>query len=83
MFSRLCDAFCPFLFFFFYQVGIPSDREQYIHRLGRTGHLSKRGKGILLLAPFEEYFLNVLKDLPLEKAQVPELNSDMKHKVRV
>jgi superfamily II DNA/RNA helicase len=62
----------------FYQVGIPSDREQYIHRLERTGLFSKSGKGILLLAPFEECFLNDLKNLPLEKAQAPELDTDMK-----
>ncbi|KAJ4806051.1 DEAD-box ATP-dependent RNA helicase 48 [Rhynchospora pubera] len=63
------------------QIGIPTDREQYIHRLGRTGRLSKSGKGILLLAPFEEYFLNNIKDLPVEKVQVPDYDSDMKHKV--
>jgi len=40
-------------------VGVPSVREQYIHRLGRTGREGKEGVGILLLSPWEEYFLDV------------------------
>ncbi|XP_010255461.1 PREDICTED: probable DEAD-box ATP-dependent RNA helicase 48 [Nelumbo nucifera] len=63
------------------QVGIPSDREQYIHRLGRTGREGKEGEGILLLAPWEEYFLDEIKDLPIEKAPLPQLDSDIKLKV--
>ncbi|KAI0489287.1 hypothetical protein KFK09_029129 [Dendrobium nobile] len=63
------------------QVGIPSDREQYIHRLGRTGREGKDGKGILLLAPWEEYFMNEIKDLPIERSQLTELGSDIKQKV--
>ncbi|KAK1314701.1 putative DEAD-box ATP-dependent RNA helicase 48 [Acorus calamus] len=63
------------------QVGIPSDREQYIHRLGQTGRQGKDGKGILLLAPWEEYFLDEIKDLPIKKAPLPELNPDLKLKI--
>ncbi|KAI5655528.1 hypothetical protein M9H77_32715 [Catharanthus roseus] len=58
------------------QVGIPSDREQYIHRLGRTGREGKEGKGIILLAPWEEYFLDELQDLPLEKCSLPYLDAN-------
>lgn len=65
------------------QVGIPSDREQYIHRLGRTGREGKDGKGILLLAPWEEYFMDDVNDLPIEKSQLPDLDSDMKQKVKI
>ena len=57
-------------------MGIPYDREHYIHRLGRTGREGKDGKGILLLAPWEEYFLNELKDLPLEKFPIPQIDSE-------
>lgn len=64
------------------QVGLPSDREQYIHRLGRTGREGKDGKGILLLAPWEEYFMQEVKDLPIEKHPVPNFDSDMKQKVK-
>ncbi len=63
------------------QVGLPSDREQYIHRLGRTGRKGKEGQGILLLAPWEEFFLSTVKDLPITKAPVPSVDPDTKKKV--
>uniref|UniRef100_A0A0D9VMX3 ATP-dependent RNA helicase n=1 Tax=Leersia perrieri TaxID=77586 RepID=A0A0D9VMX3_9ORYZ len=63
------------------QVGVPSDREHYIHRLGRTGREGKSGKGILLLAPWEEYFLNEIHDLPVQKSNSPHIDEDMKQKV--
>ncbi|PIA35770.1 hypothetical protein AQUCO_03500259v1 [Aquilegia coerulea] len=64
------------------QVGIPTDREQYIHRLGRTGREGKEGEGILLLAPWEEYFLDEIKDLPISKSSLMQLDSDLKLKVQ-
>ncbi|KAK9265973.1 hypothetical protein L1049_009492 [Liquidambar formosana] len=63
------------------QVGIPSDREHYIHRLGRTGREGKEGGGILLLAPWEEYFMDDIKDLPIEKFPLPHLDPDAKLKL--
>ncbi|CAN6245545.1 unnamed protein product [Urochloa humidicola] len=63
------------------QVGAPPDREHYIHRLGRTGREGKYGKGILLLAPWEEYFLNEIGDLPVEKHTAPDIDQEMKQKV--
>ncbi|TVU27631.1 hypothetical protein EJB05_19126 [Eragrostis curvula] len=63
------------------QVGAPPDREHYIHRLGRTGRGGKTGRGILLIAPWEEYFLNEIHDLPIEKDQAPEIDWEMKQKV--
>ncbi|KAK9076703.1 hypothetical protein SSX86_005037 [Deinandra increscens subsp. villosa] len=63
------------------QVGVPVDREQYINRLGRTGREGKGGEGILLLAPWEEYFLEELKDLPLHKSSSPHLDPDMRIKI--
>ncbi|KAI1133104.1 DEAD-domain-containing protein [Nemania abortiva] len=35
------------------QVGLPPDRDQYIHRLGRTGRAGNSGKGWLILAQAE------------------------------
>ncbi|XP_047338254.1 probable DEAD-box ATP-dependent RNA helicase 48 [Impatiens glandulifera] len=63
------------------QVGIPSDREQYIHRLGRTGREGKEGEGVLLIAPWEQYFLSEIKDLPLEKVSLPEIDPNIKLKM--
>ncbi|KAI6707229.1 hypothetical protein NL676_010191 [Syzygium grande] len=63
------------------QVGIPSDREQYIHRLGRTGREGKEGAGILLLAPWEKYFLDEVKDLPIDRIPVPSVDPDVKVKM--
>ena len=57
------------------------DREQYINRLGRTGREGKSSEGILLLAPWEEYFLQEIKDLPIHKLSSPHLDPDMKVKV--
>ncbi|XP_044503749.1 DEAD-box ATP-dependent RNA helicase 31-like [Mangifera indica] len=63
------------------QVGLPADREQYIHRLGRTGRKGKEGEGLLLLAPWEEFFLSTIKDLPITKAPVPSFDPDTQKKV--
>ncbi|CAN4095248.1 unnamed protein product [Withania somnifera] len=64
------------------QVGIPVDREQYIHRLGRTGREGKEGEGILLLAPWEQYFLDDIKDLPMESWSVPHLDPCVEVKMK-
>ena len=51
------------------QVGMPTNREQYIHRLGRTGRAGKLGRGLLLLAPYEAGAVKTaLAGLPLTDA---------------
>lgn len=62
-------------------MGLPSDRKQYIHRLGRTGREGKEGEGVLFLAPWEEYFLSSVKDLPITKASLPPVNPKAVKKV--
>ncbi|XP_010521425.1 PREDICTED: DEAD-box ATP-dependent RNA helicase 31 [Tarenaya hassleriana] len=64
------------------QVGVPADREQYIHRLGRTGRKGKEGQGILLLAPWEEYFISSVKDLPITKSPLPTIDPEAVKKVQ-
>jgi ATP-dependent RNA helicase MSS116 len=49
------------------QVGLPSDKAQYVHRLGRTARAGKGGSGVLLLADFEKRFLDRVADLKLEE----------------
>ncbi|TYG61628.1 hypothetical protein ES288_D07G164100v1 [Gossypium darwinii] len=52
-------------------VGVPSNRAQYIHRLGGTGHDGKKAQGMLLLAPWEGFFLSSIKDLAIAEAPLP------------
>ena len=45
------------------QCGDPGGREEYIHRLGRTGRKGKSGNGVLILNEFEaDSILNLIKD---------------------
>ena len=67
--------------YWFFQVGVPSDRQQYIHRLGRTGRKGKEGQGILLLAPWEKYFLNSVNDLSIAETVAPLANPSIQAEV--
>lgn len=44
---------------------MPESREQYIHRLGRTGRGGTEGKGWLVLSPWESLFLEELNGLEI------------------
>jgi ATP-dependent RNA helicase MSS116 len=51
------------------QVGLPRDRESYIHRLGRTGRAGKEGQGWIILTPYERNEMRKrLRDLPITDA---------------
>lgn len=39
-----------------YQVGLPTDKESYIHRLGRTARAGAEGRGVFILAECESWF---------------------------
>ena len=47
------------------QVGLPSDKDQYVHRVGRTARAGKTGQALLLLADYEAGFLRKLQGLPI------------------
>ncbi|KAF7036966.1 hypothetical protein CFC21_047468 [Triticum aestivum] len=64
------------------QVGIPAGREQYIHRIGRTGRKGKEGLGLLLLAPWESHFLTSVKDLSVSEAVTPSVDSSTQTEVK-
>jgi ATP-dependent RNA helicase MSS116 len=50
------------------QVGMATDRETYIHRLGRTGRAGKKGQGLLVLSETEKPFLKMdLADLDVPR----------------
>ena len=63
------------------QVGAPSDLQQYIHRLGRTGRAGKDGEGLLILAPWENYFLKNFQKLPVTELLLPKLEPQTTDKV--
>ncbi|KAJ0118785.1 tp-dependent rna helicase [Diaporthe amygdali] len=51
-----------------FQVGLPMDRESYIHRLGRTARAGADGHGTLVLTSHEAFFpRSVLKGLKLDE----------------
>ncbi|EXJ87670.1 hypothetical protein A1O1_04594 [Capronia coronata CBS 617.96] len=49
-----------------FQVGLPSDKESYIHRLGRTARADAQGRGILVLSQVEKGFLYQLKNIKIQ-----------------
>lgn len=58
-----------------FQVGIPADKESYIHRLGRTARAGAEGKGIFIIASCESFFPTwTLKEIHFEN-QEPDLSS--------
>ncbi|KAJ9476508.1 ATP-dependent RNA helicase, mitochondrial [Pseudozyma hubeiensis] len=56
------------------QVGIPSSKDQYIHRIGRTGRAGAQGRSDIVLQNFERGFLYYqLDDLPVNQLHVDDL----------
>lgn len=53
------------------QLGLPMEKAQYVHRLGRTARAGKSGKGLIILGDYEAAFLNCLSDLPITEAPRP------------
>ena len=53
-----------------FQVGIPSDKESYIHRLGRTARAGAEGRGIFIIAHPETFFSKwTLKEITFEPTE--------------
>ncbi|TVY13546.1 Mitochondrial ATP-dependent RNA helicase [Lachnellula arida] len=52
------------------QVGIPMDKESYIHRLGRTARAGREGRGTFIHATDETFFSKyTLKEIAFEKTE--------------
>lgn len=47
------------------QIGLPSNYEQYIHRVGRTARAGNSGRATILLTENEAFFLKENKTLPI------------------
>ncbi|KAI2616758.1 DEAD-domain-containing protein [Hypoxylon sp. NC1633] len=51
-----------------FQVGLPSDRESYVHRLGRTARAGAEGRGTFIITAHETFFTKwTLKDIQFEE----------------
>lgn len=60
------------------QVGIPSSKDQYIHRIGRTGRAGAKGRSDIVLQNFERGFLHFqLDDLPVTQLHVEDLSQEV------
>ena len=60
------------------QVGIPGNKDQYIHRIGRTGRAGASGRGDIVLMPFEEPFLDFeLDDLNVKPVDVSTITKEL------
>jgi superfamily II DNA/RNA helicase len=51
-------------------MGAPSDKAQYVHRIGHTGRAGKDGSAVLLLCPHEASFADQLRELPITPMQL-------------
>ena len=48
------------------QVGLPSNADQYVHRVGRTARAGNDGRAIIMLTPAESFFLKYNRHLPIQ-----------------
>ncbi|KAB8239479.1 DEAD/DEAH box helicase [Aspergillus alliaceus] len=48
------------------QVGLPSNGEQYVHRVGRTARAGNDGRAIILLTEAESFFMKANRHLPIK-----------------
>lgn len=63
-----------------FQIGVPSDVETYIHRVGRTGRAEASGVGYIILSTEESGFL---RDLKREDVPVNEMPFSIESTARV
>lgn len=56
------------------QVGLPADKEQYVHRVGRTGRAGKSGRAVMICIPEEMRFVRANREFPIKVADAPTFN---------
>ena len=54
------------------QIGLPSNSEQYVHRVGRTARAGNSGRAVILLTQSESFFLRQNKKLPIQPHEKSE-----------
>lgn len=60
------------------QIGIPANKEMYVHRVGRTGRAGKEGRGDIILLPFERDYATLnLQDIPLKPNFVQDMQAEV------
>ena len=60
-----------------FQVGLPMDKESYIHRLGRTARAGNKGRSVFIVTTAEAFFPKwTLKDINFEQVE-PDLSSSV------
>jgi len=65
------------------QIGCPTSRDIYIHRVGRTGRAGKSGRGDLVLLPWESAYVSTeLKGFPLKSLSVSNVETENKELVQ-
>jgi ATP-dependent RNA helicase MSS116 len=57
------------------QLGLPTNGEQYIHRVGRTARAGADGRAVIVLTGAESYFMRVNRNLPIHPYPV-DLSSE-------
>ncbi|MCC3863710.1 DEAD/DEAH box helicase [Terrisporobacter petrolearius] len=55
---------------------VPGDKENYVHRIGRTGRVDKWGKAITIVSPREEKYLQEIEEYTQDKIQEIESIDD-------
>ena len=48
------------------QIGVPSEKDQYVHRVGRTGRAGKVGEAVMILTPEEMWFVKKNPEFPIK-----------------
>ncbi|KAL8673684.1 MAG: hypothetical protein Q9168_001899 [Polycauliona sp. 1 TL-2023] len=48
------------------QVGLPSDADSYVHRVGRTARAGKDGRAVILLTEVESFYLRTHPQFPIK-----------------
>ncbi|KAL2020587.1 hypothetical protein VTK56DRAFT_8175 [Thermocarpiscus australiensis] len=50
------------------QIGVPAEKDQYVHRVGRTGRAGKGGRAVMILAPEEMWFVRNNPEFPIQNS---------------